>query len=55
MENERISSSPFWCTYASVLNSIRPTTPIVRHNFKSIDELISSTPSRKNGKSINIF
>ncbi len=44
-------------TYASILNSIRSTTPIVRHNFKSIDELlspiphsISSTPSQRNGK-----
>jgi hypothetical protein len=29
-----------------MLNSIRPSTPIVRHNFKSIDELIS----RKHGE-----
>ncbi len=42
-------------TYASILNSIRSTTPIVRHNFKSIDELLSLTPSRKIGKYINIF
>ncbi|CAF2373014.1 unnamed protein product [Rotaria sp. Silwood2] len=40
----------FWFIYSSILNSIRPTTPIVRHNFKSIDELLSpiSVPLKKN-------
>lgn len=39
---------------------VRSATPIVRHNFKSIDELLSplpnsftSTPSQRNGKALN--
>ncbi|CAF4398185.1 unnamed protein product [Rotaria socialis] len=39
------SSSPTfnscWFAYSSLFNSVRPTTPKVRHNFKSIDELLS--------------
>ena len=60
--------SPFWFPYTPLRNSpifnsipfqpaIRAVTPIVRHNFKSIDELLSpiphsitSTPSQRNGK-----
>ena len=41
---------------------IRTTTPVVRHNFKSIDELLSpiphsitSTPSQRNGKANFLF
>ncbi len=62
--------SPLWFPYTPLRHSpifntisfqppIRSITPIVRHNFKSIDELlspiphsISSTPSQRNGKAI---
>ncbi|CAF1001830.1 unnamed protein product [Rotaria sordida] len=37
----QLTFNPFWFTYSSILNSIRPITPIIRHNFKSIDELLS--------------
>ncbi|CAF0797892.1 unnamed protein product [Rotaria sp. Silwood1] len=44
--------NPFWFTYSSILNSIRPRTPTVRHNFRNDtgynSQLSSSLQSQEN-------
>ena len=45
--------SSFWLHHASLLNFVRPTTPVVRHNFRSIDELLSLTPSPKHNSQLS--
>lgn len=70
---QRVLFSPLWFPFTPIRNvpmfnampfqpPIRSATPVVRHNFKSIDELLSpiphslsSTPSQRNGKMICNF
>lgn len=37
--------SPLWFNYSTMFNTMPPRTPTVRHNFKSIDELLSPSTS----------
>lgn len=66
MEDEHICNSPsnlYQPIFKSISEfsswftntSVRSVTPKVRHNFKSIDELLSSSPSPKHGKYLNLF